>query len=229
MRTRLATRAWRSVVARRAPRLGNEPPPTETAAEQREAAAAVRSPPAPARPPATPRSQKLPPRFASPTPGEAKIFSHFLSRKSLESVVTFSHHHMLNRRPSRIEVKPEDRQEEVQTKKKRRSVTSFVRSSFSFKLLLSLSVVSALVSVLNLLLTFKLIPFSLSKQYDDSRRAHVERLKQQIALQGPSPSGLDDGDDDVRGFVNAHHPLLQRPTTDARIGFIPPPHPPSHQ
>jgi hypothetical protein len=109
---------------------------------------------------------------------------------------------------------------------------SFVRSSFSFKLLLlsSLSVVSALVSVLNLLLlTFKLIPFSLSKQYDDSRRAHVERLKQQIALQGPSPSGLDDGDDDVRGFVNAHHPLLQRPTTDARIGFIPPPHPPSHQ
>jgi hypothetical protein len=158
-----------------------------------------------------------------------KIFSHFLSRKSLESVVTFSHHHMLNRRPSRIEVKPEDRQEEVQTKKKRRSVVSFVRSSFSFKLLLSLSVVSALVSVLNLLLTFKLIPFSLSKQYDDSRRAHVERLKQQIALQGPSPSGLDDGDDDVRGFVNAHHPLLQRPTTDARIGFIPPPHPPSHQ
>ncbi|CAL6407956.1 unnamed protein product [Bathycoccus prasinos] len=83
---------------------------------------------------------------------------------------------MLNRRPSRIEVKPEDRQEE----------------------------------------------------YDDSRRAHVERLKQQIALQGPSPSGLDDGDDDG-GFVNAHHPLLQRPTTDARIGFIPPPHPPSHQ
>ena len=151
------------------------------------------------------------------------------SHKSLESVVTFSHHHMLNRRPSRIEVKPEDRQEEVQTKKKRRSVVSFVRSSFSFKLLLSLSVVSALVSVLNLLLTFKLIPFSLSKQYDDSRRAHVERLKQQIALQGPSPSGLDDGDDDVRGFVNAHHPLLQRPTTDARIGFIPPPHPPSHQ
>ena len=158
-----------------------------------------------------------------------KIFSHFLSRESLESVVTFSHHHMLNRRPSRIEVKPEDRQEEVQTKKKRRSVMSFVRSSFSFKLLFSLSVVSALVSVLNLLLTFKLIPFSLSKQYDDSRRAHVERLKQQIALQGPSPSGLDDGDDDVRGFVNAHHPLLQRPTTDARIGFIPPPHPPSHQ
>jgi hypothetical protein len=151
------------------------------------------------------------------------------SHKSLESVVTFSHHHMLNRRPSRIEVKPEDRQEEVQTKKKRRSVVSFVRSSFSFKLLLSLSVVSASVSVLNLLLTFKLIPFSLSKQYDDSRRAHVERLKQQIALQGPSPSGLDDGDDDVRGFVNAHHPLLQRPTTDARIGFIPPPHPPSHQ
>ena len=157
-----------------------------------------------------------------------KIFSHFLSRKSLESVVTFSHHHMLNRRPSRIEVKPEDRQEEVKTKKKRRSF----RRSFVLLFLLSLfslSVVSALVSVLNLLLTFKLIPFSLSKQYDDSRRAHVERLKQQIALQGPSPSGLDDGDDDVRGFVNAHHPLLQRPTTDARIGFIPPPHPPSHQ
>ena len=143
---------------------------------------------------------------------------------------------MLNRRPSRIEVKPEDRQEEVQTKKKirkkKKKRISVVRSFFFFSGChrdLSPSV-SALVSALLTLLLLSLsLSLSLSKQYDDSRRAHVERLKQQIALQGPSPSGLDDGDDDVRGFVNAHHPLLQRPTTDARIGFIPPPHPPSHQ
>ena len=98
-----------------------------------------------------------------------KIFSHFLSRKSLESVVTFSHHHMLNRRPSRIEVKPEDRQEEVQTKKKRRSVMSFVRSSFSFKLLLSLSVVSALVSVLKIFFLRLNLFLSLSRNSTTTR------------------------------------------------------------
>jgi len=77
----------------------------------------------------------------------------------------FCFHSMLNRRPSRIEVTPEDRQEE----------------------------------------------------YDELRKAHVEKLKREIALQGPS--SLDQHD----GGVDAHHPLLQRPTTDERIGFIPPP------
>ena len=56
-----------------------------------------------------------------------------------------------------------------------------------------------------------------ARQYDELRKAHVEKLKREIALQGPS--SLDQHD----GGVDAHHPLLQRPTTDERIGFIPPP------
>ena len=56
-----------------------------------------------------------------------------------------------------------------------------------------------------------------ARQYDELRKAHVEKLKREIALQGPS--SLDQHD----GGVDAHHPLLQRPTIDERIGFIPPP------
>jgi hypothetical protein len=64
-------------------------------------------------------------------------------------------------------------------------------------------------------------PEDRQEEYDELRKAHVEQLKQQIALQG---SSLDDEDN-----IDVHHLLLQRPTTDERIGFIPPPSSTSRQ
>ena len=139
---------------------------------------------------------------------------------------------MLNRRPSRIEVKPEDRQEEVRAMMMmttmmlmmRTTTRTFARSSRSRAFIRSL--LSLSLSILNL--SFLLVLFALTlsslfslslieqrQQYDELRKAHVEQLKQQIALQG---SSLDDEDN-----IDVHHLLLQRPTTDERIGFIPPP------
>jgi len=145
---------------------------------------------------------------------------------------------MLNRRPSRIEVKPEDRQEEVRELMMmmstmmlmmRTTIRTFARSSRSrafIRSLLSLSLSFHFESLfsfrssrsLSLLSSLSLIE---QQQYDELRKAHVEQLKQQIALQG---SSLDDGDN-----IDVHHLLLQRPTTDERIGFIPPPSSTSRQ
>ena len=145
---------------------------------------------------------------------------------------------MLNRRPSRIEVKPEDRQEEVRELMMmistmmlmmRTTIGTFARSSRSRAFIRSLLPLPLSLSILNLSFLFvhrahslfSLLSLIEQQQYDELRKAHVEQLKQQIALQG---SSLDDEDN-----IDVHHLLLQRPTTDERIGFIPPPSSTSRQ
>lgn len=163
-------------------------------------------------------------------------FLHFFFAPNARTGKKFSY--MLNRRPSRIEVKPEDRQEEVRELMMmistmmlmmRTTIRTFARSSRSrafIRSLLSLSLSFHFESLfsfrssrsLSVLSSLSLIE---QQQYDELRKAHVEQLKQQIALQG---SSLDDEDN-----IDVHHLLLQRPTTDERIGFIPPPSSTSRQ